>query len=745
MRHPRLLILTLVLSGVLLFALAGVTLAQGGDPLPDYQGRAECSSCHRGLSRDHATGLHANALTPTTAEGAGIVADFGAGAEARTLQLPGEEAARPFTLADTVYAMGAGRYAQRFVVRDADGTLLVLPVEWNAVDGQWQPFTLAESWPDPAYDFVQNCAYCHTTGLDRESGAWVDDGVQCEACHGPGATHITLADEAGVRPLSAELTAIRGSIYNQPDAQVCGQCHSLGTAPDGRPYPLGYVPGGALLDEAVFTLSTLETDATHWWASGHAGGVAMQFNEWSASLHAVEPAALTGEEHAGEECLRCHSGDYRYNAEMRGLFETGILRGTPPDPVTLETASQGITCQVCHNPHGAADRAFLMRDEPYALCVECHSNEGIEGYVHHPAYEMFEGISLTAEIVGVPSPHHTAEDGPDCVSCHMPRLPGSEGERTSHSLMTVMPGDPAPLEAAAGCTSCHTEVTVDQMAEFIEVTQGDKAGRVAAARAAMTEDTPAWVEVALALVEGDDSRGLHNYGYAYALLNAADAELGLVPQRVVMPVEAAGSPWVSLPLLGRVPGLTMPGLVAIIAATAVLLLASLVLLVRFARYRLVGFFLLVAAVAVATAPWWALDLPSSHPEITGDDSYCMSCHSWERTSALADGRTLNLGVDVSTIAASVHGDQTHPGSMGCTDCHGTDSFPHRQIPLTLREYRQAGVNMCAMCHEDVMAHHEAVVARNIAVGCVDCHGGHNIQTVGTLLELAPVRSTPLAP
>lgn len=745
MRHLRLLMLCLVFCGLAVLLFSGDVLAQGGGDAPaDYAGRAECSSCHRGLSRDHAEGLHANALIATTAEGTGIVADFATGEAERTLQLPGESDTRPFTLADTVYTMGAGRYAQRFIVEDTDGTLLVLPVEWNAVDAQWQPFELAESWPDPAYNFVENCAYCHTAGLDRDTGEWVDDGVQCEACHGPGTTHIDLANDAGFRPSTADLTAIRGAIHNLPDSQVCGQCHSAGTAPDGRPYPLGYLPGNVLVDEAVFTLSDPATDSVHWWATGvHGKDVNMQFNEWRTTAHANLPTELQELDYASDDCLRCHSGDYRYNQRVLGWFEDGSLDGEPPAPVTLENAAQGIVCQTCHNPHNEDNAQFLLWDEPYALCVECHSNTGIEGAVHHPNLEMYEGLSLTDEIAGIPSAHFTAEDGPDCVSCHMPRLPASEGDRASHAMVGILPGAPAELEAVAGCTSCHTDVTVEQIADFITQSQENTTGRLAAAQAALTDSAPAWVETALAMVDGDGSGGLHNYTYAQVLLNAAEAELGLLPDPDAEDATAEQAPeWVDLPLLGVVEGLTMPGLVIIVVTVLVLGVAGLILLFAPAWRKAVGMLLLVVAAAIATSPWWALEVPSEQVEASGDNGYCLLCHSGERTFTLADGNNLVLNVSLEAMSESVHGDASPMGTLGCLDCHGADTFPHGPAPTNLREYRLAGVSLCTDCHLDSMDHYQDVLDDGIAVGCVDCHGAHDVMPAELLENYTPARIIP---
>lgn len=62
----------------------------------------------------------------------------------------------------------------------------------------------------------QPCINCHTTGgagrVERD-GKFVSRGVQCEACHGPGAAHA--ADPSNKITLS-----------RTPSAQVCEACHS---------------------------------------------------------------------------------------------------------------------------------------------------------------------------------------------------------------------------------------------------------------------------------------------------------------------------------------------------------------------------------------------------------------------------------------------------------------------------------------------------------------------------------------
>jgi formate-dependent nitrite reductase cytochrome c552 subunit len=98
--------------------------------------------------------------------------------------------------------------------------------------------------------------------------------------------------------------------------------------------------------------------------------------------------------------------------------------------------------------------------EPYALCAECHNTADFTGEgIHHPTLELYEGRPIVEEVEGTPSGHFATEGGPDCLTCHMPRLAVAEGDRASHALRAVLPDAPEALTSAVGCVSCHTDVT----------------------------------------------------------------------------------------------------------------------------------------------------------------------------------------------------------------------------------------------------------------------------------------------
>ncbi len=65
----------------------------------------------------------------------------------------------------------------------------------------------ADAWAEQGQPGA--CLVCHVTGYDPSTGTWKQDGVSCEACHGP----ANVNHPAEPMPV-------------QDPAELCGQCHS---------------------------------------------------------------------------------------------------------------------------------------------------------------------------------------------------------------------------------------------------------------------------------------------------------------------------------------------------------------------------------------------------------------------------------------------------------------------------------------------------------------------------------------
>ena len=522
-----------ILSGMALLMIGNATVVKAQDEkAATYAGSKECASCHRGLTQAHANSNHALALVDVSKKKTAIIGDFDQGEDIRTVQLPSEDKARPFTAKDIAFVIGSGQHVQRYLYKVGANNYMVLPAEWNVETKQWEPYKIADTWPAPAYDWEQSCAYCHTTGFDVTKGRWKDPGVQCESCHGPASEHVKIAKDIGKNPTDEELTQVRSAIYTTPDAQVCGQCHSQGVGKDDHPYPVGYTPGKNLSD--FFELVPKDS-ADHWWVTGHASQPNMQYNEWFKSAHASSLGDMAQNFAADDKCLGCHSQDARRTAELIAAVTKGDRAGQAPAAMTVTDAKWGITCQTCHYQHTDSKEPFELVQEANSLCMSCHTNPTDTSGVHHPVKEMFDGVALVTGIDGVAGAHFTAKDGPVCVTCHMQDIPVGTTSRANHTFKPVLPGT-SDGKLSSACEGCHKDLTTNDMQLLVQDTQNAVKSRLKTAKAQFeslskpqpgTEDLKHYDQAseALKFVENDGSFGIHNYNYVDALLNTAESDL----------------------------------------------------------------------------------------------------------------------------------------------------------------------------------------------------------------------------
>jgi len=119
------------------------------------------------------------------------------------------------------------------------------------------------------------------------------------------------------------------------------------------------------------------------------------------------------------------------------------------------------------------------------------------------------------------------------------------------------------------------------------------------------------------------------------------------------------------------------------------------------------------------------------------DTYCLLCHTKpDQVWQLSGGETLSVTIDPGILAQSVHGEANPEGSLACADCHPGFRYPHPPTTArTTREFRLERYAVCRTCHEEQYTraqdsvHGEFLRAGRVeAAVCVDCHGGHDIQT-----------------
>jgi hypothetical protein len=535
MRKKRWFVVSIIFTGAVLLLLGSLSFAQDDEEdaePPEFYGVSDCRDCHRDVYDAHSLTRHTMTFMEMedAIEDEVLLADFEAENDVLQITFPDESEPRKLTTEDVAYTIGSGRYVQRYLYATEAEEYFVLPVQWNSIAAEWEAYPLADTWPAPEFDFMTQCVGCHVTGLDLEDNDWVDEAVQCEACHGPGSVHVEAADDAGRSIDDEEYAAIINSVVVSADSQVCGQCHNQGIDNDGvHRFPVDHYAGLALTDNYT-VFSPAQDD--FWWTELHARENNMQYNEWLLSAHADSPqetfANIPG---ADESCLECHSADYVMVAERIETWDPEENEDQPaPDPLTVETAQHGVTCISCHNVHPPEDNIvdyYLATTDIYAMCTDCHADNDPSDGLHYPVQQMFEGASLIEGIEGIPSAHFTTEDGPDCAGCHMPEVPIEGVPVGSHTMAPVAPDMALNLEALQDtCTQCHAEQAEPvAMQALIDDLQASTESRVTAAREAITDDTPDWVSLALDFIDGDSSGGVHNHAYTDRLLDSVEAAL----------------------------------------------------------------------------------------------------------------------------------------------------------------------------------------------------------------------------
>ena len=261
---------------------------------------------------------------------------------------------------DVSYVIGGYGWKARFIGQD--GYIITgSAVQWNMETGDWVSYHDGETKP---YD----CGKCHTTGYSPEGnqdgmpgmiGTWVEDGITCQACHGPGAQHAATQNPA--------------FITVDHSAAMCGGCHT-------RDAQHRIAAGGPDGDGDQFIKHHEQYDEMI--AAGHGNLTCVTCHDPHKSTKLDEPGALV------LDCDACHSDVEMYN-----------------------TGGGQHTCTACHMAHVAksavkrgpwsgdiASHIFAINDDPAAeqfyqedgswfangyitlgyACLNCHEDKDLD-------------------------------------------------------------------------------------------------------------------------------------------------------------------------------------------------------------------------------------------------------------------------------------------------------------------------------------------------------------------------------
>lgn len=245
------------------------------------------------------------------------------------------------------------------------------------------------------------CYSCHTVSNKGNATAapagWeaVEDpayhDVQCESCHGPGNVHVEEPDApaSASNPPLAHVAVLGDSATL---ARSCADCHS------GVHHPF--------------------------------------VDEWSQSAHArsleEEPGHFVAD---NASCASCHEG-------KAALAAWGVTSNYAERGQTGSANYLGMTCAVCHDPHGSARKAdgtplegqlrfpIDVADANQNLCMKCHQRRSqpdstaVRG-PHSPQGPMLLGdagykpAGFDPDVQAVASTHGSERNPRLCAGCHV--------------------------------------------------------------------------------------------------------------------------------------------------------------------------------------------------------------------------------------------------------------------------------------------------------------------------------------
>ncbi len=407
-------------------------------------GSGDCARCHPEQFETWHASYHRTMTQSVRAQPQGVLAPF-AGEQLRvagfvatmdrradglpqvTVQTDAPDA-QTVLEATVELTVGSHRYQQYVARIDRGGgpqERWRLPFAWHPDAQRWIHLGGAFLFPDvPTGDtsaylrhfsrWNDNCVFCHNTepspGLqpDGEFDTRVGElGIGCEACHGPGESHVTRQSDpfrrvlAGLaRPPGDPAVTHPGRLSPERHSEVCGRCHGQRIGhdlADVLAHGDGFVPGASLsaVSRPIFADARLARDPPH------ARPFADRF--WP-------------------------DGTPRLSAyEYQGLLLSPCY-----------DQGRGLSCNSCHTMHGETPAMQLRPGaQTDAACLgSCHDTESLSS---GPAHGGHESIS--------------------CQSCHMPRTTyGLLRGMASHRITSPDPGGWVGRDDAPdACTSCHVD------------------------------------------------------------------------------------------------------------------------------------------------------------------------------------------------------------------------------------------------------------------------------------------------
>ena len=380
--------------GALLVWLGAMGCAHAAG-LPSFAGAATCSKCHANASHAWAGSRHSKMVQPATTTG--VVGDFNRGA----VTLRGDvyrfrAQGGAFFITESYltgkpqehrvqYTLG-NRRIQHYLTTLADGRIIVLPPTWDVLRKNWfhnldiddpeeAPGTQVQIWN-------KSCYGCHVSqeqkNFDAQKNsyqtAWLDFGINCERCHGPGAEHAAFYAKPGHQGKPEHDVVLQTKLDAARNTAVCAQCHSfrdilVDNFAAGDDYYDHFLP--------ILEFSQAPGGDPAYWADGRPRRFSTDaFGFWQSECYLKGKAT----------CLDCHvvphNTDVDKNPQLKPELNTLCTRCHQAEGASLTShthhaeKSTGSSCVECHMPRTVYSIKAEIRDHAMTIPVP-------ENTLHH--------------------------------------------------------------------------------------------------------------------------------------------------------------------------------------------------------------------------------------------------------------------------------------------------------------------------------------------------------------------------
>lgn len=284
---------------------------------------------------------------------------------------------------------------------------------------------------DTNYVGSDTCKQCHEDEYNKVKGTKMGKIVLfnprtpieargCEACHGPGRTHVEGGGGKGTIPLSFAKDAHEAT---EQKNSACLNCHLKGNRMfwEGSPHESRGIACVDCHEVMTRKAATLSSESRF---KAPLGDV--------RSLRYEQP----------ELCLQCHQ---MRRAQLQRSSHMPFREGK-------------VTCTSCHNPHGTPNPKQLIQSTLNENCYSCHAERRGPFLWEHPP--VVENCANCHEAHGSTNPQLLKVRAPKlCQQCH------NDGQHRATAYANVLPstgnGTPAGFNNRVlnrGCANCHARI-----------------------------------------------------------------------------------------------------------------------------------------------------------------------------------------------------------------------------------------------------------------------------------------------